>query len=369
MARAAAVHLNGSRFEAIVLEGTAKRWKIAGFEAGDIPAPEEGATPGAAVAATVAAALKKVHAPHDPVCLTIGSSGVVFRNLTLPFTGDDAIRKVLKFESEGLLHQYNIDDVVVCHVTVAERKGASDLLIAAAPKKLLKAQIDPLEAVGYDPALVDLDALTLFNALVATGSVPATGTSLVLHVGQDSTLALLVEEGRLRFARSMRAGLGSVGRAAAADLGVPEVEAQARVRELAAKSDAGSSVGAEVEEVFVTFDEASSAGDAKTATNAHSETAKSSEELARDVVDGRRADLVKRLQRETVRTAAAEARHGLQQVFLCGEGAGLAGLAPAIEEAVGVPTREIDCLANVDGAPEGAELRRQAPIVLGAALK
>ncbi|MGA1526089.1 MAG: hypothetical protein ACO4CZ_19160, partial [Planctomycetota bacterium] len=44
--------------------------------------------------------------------LNLGFPGreVVLRNLRIPFTGDDAIRKVIKFEAENAIHSHNVDD-------------------------------------------------------------------------------------------------------------------------------------------------------------------------------------------------------------------------------------------------------------------
>ncbi|MBL8693311.1 MAG: pilus assembly protein PilM [Planctomycetes bacterium] len=356
MAKAAAVHLSADRFEAIVVEGSPKRWRIIGIEAGEIAAPAEGESPMAPALVAVGAALKKLRAPHDPVCLTLSSRDAVFRKLQLPFTGDEAIRKVLKFESESHLHQFNIDEVVVSHVTIEERKEATDLMVAAVPKKTIRASVEMMEQAGYDPVHVDLDGMSLFNALVATESAPAEGTILALHVGRAATLSLVIESRRLVSLRSMRAGLASLSAAVATDLGVPEAEAQKKVTQLAAGQGGGG------DELVVSFEEERPAPP-------RGEIEKSPAELEGDLVEGRRAELVSRLQREVVRTVAAEARHGLSEILVSGEGAGLAGLIEAIAEGVSVPVRELDLSQSAPGAPVDEATRRRLPIALGAGLK
>ncbi len=357
MAKIAGLHLASDRFVGVVVEGSAKRWKIIGAEAGEIAAPEEGEDPIGPATVAVAGLLKRIRAPHDPLVLAVSSSNSVFRKIQLPFTGDEAIRKVLKFESESQFHQFNIDDVVVTHVTVEERKGATDLIVSATPKKTLRAQIDVLDRGGYDPIQVDLDAHALFNVVLATSHAPETGSVLVLHVGRSETLLLVIEDRRLVSARSMRTGLATLSQAVAEDLGVPEKDAQNKVKLLA------EGAGDPKEELIVTFDEEGGG------TPARAEIEKSSGELEHDLVEGRREEIVHRLQREVTRTTAAEARHGLQEVLLCGEGATLAGLQDAIGSATGAPVREADLLEAVEGAPTDALLRRRLPIAVGASLK
>lgn len=351
MAKASAVHLTGQRFAAIVVDGGAKRWRVVSSEAGEITPAAEGENPMAPSTLAVCAALKKIRAPREPLTLTVSSTDAVFRNIQLPFTGDDAIEKVLKFESESHFHQFNIDDVIVEHVAVAEHKQATDIIVAAAPKKQLKLQIDALDRGGFDPMYVDLDALALFNAVVASGGVAETGSALVVHVGYQETLVLLIEDRRLRTVRSMRSGLVNLQQAVAKDLGIPEGEAAGKVTQLTSSEGSG--------ELVTTYAAAEPRG----------EMEKNPAELERDLVADRRDELVKRLQRESLRTAAADARSGPDEILVCGEGASIPGIVEALGNSLQIPARELDFFANIDGAPADPEQRRKLAIALGGALK
>lgn len=362
MAKSAAVYLLPDRFAALVLDGTAKRWRIAAADAGALPEPEgEKREADAAASAALGAALKKIGAPHDPVVLAVASTGAVFRNMQLPFTGDDAIEKVLKFECESHLHQYNIDDVVLDFVTVEEQKGATDLLAVAAPKRALRAQIDLLDRVNYDPAIVDLDALALFNAVAAAQAVPVGASVLVLHVGREETLALVIEEAKLKTVRSIRLAVG------------PRREAALPAGEAKGPFDAKDTDGAAA---------ALPAGDAAQAAESAAERAAAPEADERivDLAEGgsalpalvteeRRAEILSKLAREATRTIAAGVRRGPDEILVCGEGAAIPGLVEAIGEALAIPSRELDLFEGIEGAPADPDLRRRLPIALGAALK
>lgn len=350
MAKTTAVHLTGDRIAAIVVDGAQKRWRVVSTEVGEIAPPTENESPVAATSLAASTMLKKMRAPREPVSVAVSSAASVFRNLHLPFTGDDAIEKVLKFECESHLHQFNIDDLIIEHITITADRGSSELIIAAVPKKLLKQQIEAMDRAGFDPYYVDIDALALFNAIIGTGSVGETASSLVMYVGREETIELLIEDRKLRAIRSMRTGMLTLEHAVAQDLGVTEKEAGGKVADLAS---------ATAPDLITTFESQTPRG----------ELEKNPAELERDLMTARRDELVRRLQREAIRTAAAEAHRGPDEVLICGEGAGIPGLIEALGEALQIPARELDLFANVEGAPADADVRRRSGVALGAALK
>lgn len=344
--------MTSDRFEAVVVDGNPKRWKILACEAGEIPAPGEGENPAALASSAVAAVLKKIGAPRDPVTLTLSSSGSVFRNMQLPFTGDDAIKKVLKFECEGQLHQFNIDDVIVAYMPVLEHKAATDIIVAAAPKKLLKPPIDLLETAGFDPLLVDLDAFSLYNAIQATAAIGPDRSALVLHLGREESLALSIEKGRLRLIRSMRFGYA------------PPHALVAGVKEEAQQGDADASARAI----------AAPQGEGETVPSGHPEQtadapAVGGEAPAAVLVARDANELALRLERESMRIIAAEQGNGPEEVLISGDAAAIPGLLERLEAALEIPVRELDVFENAEGAPGDVALRRNLGFALGGALK
>src|SRR5690606_17238765 len=89
-------------------------------------------------------ALKDQNVSRHGVNLGFPSRDAVIRNLTIPFVGDDAIRKVIKFEAEGAIHSHNVDDMVVDFQTHARGDGESSVLVAAVPKKALAPLLEAL---------------------------------------------------------------------------------------------------------------------------------------------------------------------------------------------------------------------------------
>src|SRR5262245_51157707 len=110
MSQSVGIHLGERTFRVVALEGSLKKHKLVCAEAGDIPTGE-----GAAQA--LSERLKEIAKDHklsaDSVYLAIDSGVAAFRSLTLPFDDRDKIEEVIKFEVEGNLPQYDIEQVVV----------------------------------------------------------------------------------------------------------------------------------------------------------------------------------------------------------------------------------------------------------------
>ncbi len=349
--RVVGIELEPHAFRLVVLDGTARRWKVVGLASETLPPAGEGEDPQAALAAAVENAFRRLKAPRDPVFATVPSSECVFRSLLLPFKGEEQIRKVLKFESEGHLHHWNIDDIVVDYISLGEAKGQTNVLVVAAPKEVLKRALGTCEACGFDPQTLDLDATALFNAALQTGALPAEGGVLLLHVGTRSSLLLLVEDRALRHIRAIRAGLDSMSSAVARDLGLDPAAAAKKAAEL----ESG-------EEIVVDF-EAEARGDLE----------KSPRVLEQGLVAGRREELAVRLAHEVVRsTAGAALQRPPSSVLLSGAGAALADLPVRLSTELGLPVTVFNPLERVEGPIPENDVKTAGPLVpaaLGAALK
>jgi type IV pilus assembly protein PilM len=351
--RAVGLDVGHRAFHLVVVDGTPKRWRVVALASETLPRPEPDEDPAAAVAAAVENAFRRLHAPRDPVVATASAAECVFRTITVPFVGREAIRKVLKFESEGHLHQWNIEDVVVDYLPVAETKSQTTLLVAAVPKAIVRRNLSLLSGAGIDPQCVELDATALFNAAKSTGVLSAEGTILLLHVGARSTLLLIVEGGILRHVRAIRSGLEHLTTAVGRDLGVDE--------ETAAKK--ASAPEAPADEIVVLFEGPEGASDLE----------QSPEALEARFVSARRREFIGRLAREVGRSTAALAlQRPLDAVYMTGGGAALPGFAAEVAERLGRSVEVLNLLRRAEtDLPENEIEAAGAPVAaaLGAALK
>ena len=165
--------------------------------------------------------LKAHGATRDPAGAAFDSKDCTVREMELPFSADDQIQKVLKFEAESHLHLVDIDDVVVTYQKLTADRGGSRLLVMAYEKALILERFALLEQVGVDPQFVDVHLTALFTALIRTGylvaeeidEVPLPGAEpeeavVVLECDRDLTHILAVRGETLLGARAFRLSTG-----------------------------------------------------------------------------------------------------------------------------------------------------------------
>jgi len=202
VARGLGIEVNGAFVRVLAVEG-GKRPRILSFSEQAID-PDASLPWADRARDAVKAAVAAAGGARGRIAASIDSGEVVLRELQLPFTADEQIRKTVPFELEHHVHNHAIEDLVVDYVrTVVTEKG-SQLLVAGVPRKIIEERLALLESAGADPALLDLDSLALFNAVVAAGTVKGDAPILVVYGGSRFTKFLLIEAGRPRSIRTIR---------------------------------------------------------------------------------------------------------------------------------------------------------------------
>ena len=133
----------------------------------------------------------------DAVITALPADAVFPRVVTLPFTDRARLEQAAPLEAEESL-PLALEEVV-CHVQVLRRqKGASSVLLAAAPETRVTALLDELRASGLEPRVVDVEALAL--GTVAMRALPAGRTVVAIDLGPSLCQAVVVgPEGPLGF--------------------------------------------------------------------------------------------------------------------------------------------------------------------------
>ena len=112
---------------------------------------------------------KRYRMSRENTALAFPARQAVVRSMTLPFRGVDQIRKVIKFESESQFHTHSAEDMVVDFHVLRETDAATDMLVFAVPKPILKGQLLALARAGVEPEIVNLDNIALFRCAEALG--------------------------------------------------------------------------------------------------------------------------------------------------------------------------------------------------------
>ncbi|HZL98788.1 MAG TPA: pilus assembly protein PilM [Planctomycetota bacterium] len=340
MPRQTIIDYSGQRVRLMEFDGSGKKLRVLGVTdvalngsaaaaaaAGD--EGEAGAEAGDAQAAAIRKALREAKFTNDPCAMAFDASNAMFREFDLPFTNDDQIAKVVRFESESHVPG-DIDAYVLQHLVLRKTRDKSHILVIAVKKDELLDRLDILDESGLDPMVVDIDDLALHNALVATGVAGEHARMAVINAQEHATSLLFLEGGKLVAVRSIRIGSRGVG-------------AQAVEPGAEAAADGG---------------EGPAAGEA--AADAAVGTARAHEYLSR----------LKREIRRTVSTLPDALP--VDALYVAGPGGAVPGFAQAIGEVLGGEPEPLDLLERVSHELSDEEARRWGPelgVALGMAFK
>jgi len=291
MARSCGIRLGAKHFEIVVLDGSVKRPKVTLQLEGEIP---PSADPVAGAVRALREVAKKYKLPKENVGLAIDGGLAAYRTITLPFDDKAKTEQVIKFEVEGDLPQWEVDDVVVDFHTINSTGVESQLLVTAVPKADLREHISILEQAGIEPLEAELEGTALINAAHSAGLLSVDSAQLLVHVGDRSTSVVVVDGGKVRSMRAIQ--IGALSR-----------ETQ-HVEEESEPTEAGE-LPEEDQELLVIEDDES--GEAEELPELPPLSEADAEWL-----DGAR----QRLRREIGRTLAGlQTAHEIEAVYICGE--------------------------------------------------
>lgn len=323
MARSCGIRIGPRRFELVVLDGSARKHRLTAFTTGEyLPGDEADAV------AALKDAVRTHNVPLDSVSIAVDSGLAAFRSLRLPMTDDAKIEEVLKFEVEGELPQWSIDDVIVDFVVQERTEHESRILVTALQKRDLRGVLDVCSDAGFEPQEAEIEATAMINAALSADVCHEDDAQVLVHIGEVSTAVCVMDGGRLKSMRAIHIG------ALTHDPG-PVLAAPGSPTELGDLLTPGAEPPAPVE---LPVDE---------------------EELQR-----RLEQAVSRIRRELARTlSAARTEHPLEAIYVCGW-----ELPDLVETTVhDVPVYELDVFEADSGQPaEGT-----APLVVayGVALR
>ena len=142
------------------------------------------------------------------VVTEVDAKDCIMREISVPFTKDEQIRKTVFFEAENYFTGFDLENTVLDHIKTGESEGSSSLIVSALNHDTIEAHLKLLKSAALDPVTVDLDTCALFNAYKSSASYDQEKTTLVVDMGATSTKIVLVEGGELRKMRSCRLETG-----------------------------------------------------------------------------------------------------------------------------------------------------------------
>jgi len=383
MAKTVGIDVGDYSIKAVELDGSYKKVRLLRCQVERVPEGEaaDPAQRAGALATAIKHALKEAHIHGADLRLGHPCREAVLRMIEVPFTGHDAIKKVIKSEVEGSIHSHSVDDMVVDFYEIgkgAEGEG-SKVMVAAVPKPGLRNLLTALEQHGIEPEIVDLDIMALFRAAQWCGAfeveaapasdvalpveadadhkgpaAPASRLCAVLDLGARSTRILLVEDGNLVDMRALRVGDAAVAEELVQRHGLAiDVARQAVAACLATGSAFHADVAAQTPAVAV-----EGAAPAPAPIAAHSVVIEPEEVAAAQTA------LLQRLARELVRfLAGVRAHNKISDLWITGGATHLAGMREMLQEVFGVEPRDLDVLGRLQHSLPEEEAASLAPVI------
>lgn len=206
MARSVGIELTPAHVRLLTLEVAGKSSKIMQICEAPIPPGESAWDERAAQSLREACAASKI--PKGRMVAAFDSGDAILREVSLPFKGDDQIRKTIRFEMESLIHNYTIEQLIVASYKTGETDKGSLLLAAAVPKTIIERRLALLNSAGIDPVALDLDVGAVFNAMLHSGAITTDEPLLLVHGTPKFTKLVFIEARRPRSIRTIRFSIG-----------------------------------------------------------------------------------------------------------------------------------------------------------------
>ncbi|MBI3358349.1 MAG: pilus assembly protein PilM [Nitrospirae bacterium] len=148
--------------------------------------------------------------PSDSIAVALPGHLVSTKEITLPFTDKDKIKKTLYFEAEGQL-LLDMDEVILDYQTLLSVPGVTKVLVFAASKTMIRKFLDGLLSVGIDPAIVSVDQVALYRYCLwmnaKTASKEKDQEQVVIDLGATKTVLCGMSGKTLRWARTTPMGV------------------------------------------------------------------------------------------------------------------------------------------------------------------
>lgn len=164
---------------------------------------------------------------YDKIVSSLSSSQAIFKELKLPFTGIDTIRKVISYEVEPLLPFSLQDAVIDCIITKENsEEKSSEILVAAVQNQFIAQHLALFEAAGAQPEKVTIDMFALYGLYTKIPSYAQQKNGIaLLEIEPQTTRMAYIYNGQLKFIRTFAKGLIDQARATATATGLSEQEA------------------------------------------------------------------------------------------------------------------------------------------------
>jgi general secretion pathway protein L len=140
----------------------------------------------------------------DTIAVALPGHLISTREITLPFTQPQKIRKTIYYEVEDQL-PFDLDEVVIDYQILESQSEKTRLLVFAAPKSLLTTYLASLQSVGIDPVFVSVDQTAFYHHILRNGLLQGKN-GLFIDLGATKTVLCGIHQGALSWTRTTAVG-------------------------------------------------------------------------------------------------------------------------------------------------------------------
>ena len=130
------------------------------------------------------------------VMISVAGRGVIIKKIITDRMNDAELEDAIEWEAKQHI-PYDISEVTLDHQTLPSEQETdhTDVLLVAAKNDLVYSGSDLARLSGLIPQGIDLDTFAVQNALYQNNYIPSQGTVAVLHIGFNSTNAIIISNG------------------------------------------------------------------------------------------------------------------------------------------------------------------------------
>jgi type IV pilus assembly protein PilM len=159
------------------------------------------------VVEAVRAALKEINPKTKVVCTSVAGSSVIIKHITIDKVSPGEIEDSVYFEAEQYL-PFSLEEITLDYEVVQEDMGDGkmEILLVAAKKDFINKRLSVIRDAGFEPTLVDIDAIALANVFWENYDLEPNTAALLLDIGASLTKINIISANTSLFTRDVAIG-------------------------------------------------------------------------------------------------------------------------------------------------------------------
>lgn len=172
--------------------------------------------------------LEKFKPSAKDVNISLSSPSAIVRFINMPKMKKEDLKKSLKFEAEKYI-PFNIDEVNIDAFILDDvrlERNQMKVLLAAAKKDVLNSRLEIFKELGFSVSVIDVDSFACFNAFsYVSENLDDSKSIALLNIGYSQTNVLISQGRNPYFTRDVQIGGRDIAKALSVNLEVPESDA------------------------------------------------------------------------------------------------------------------------------------------------